>query len=144
VKARYLSLATLLAALAAVVVSAAAASVAESFKLSSVGGSRVSGTATVSSPGDAAAARVSVTVRRLAPGAAVRIQLNAVERGRTGASTVVILTGRADAKGGFAGSGRIRYRGEPVTFASVADGAHAFSVVTGGRVVARGILPGMD
>jgi hypothetical protein len=41
-------------------------------------------------------------------------------------------------------SGRVRYRGTPVTFATIADGAHAISVVTGGKLVARGIVPGID
>lgn len=39
--------------------------------------------------------------------------------------------------------GRVFYGGKPVTFASIADGDDAFSVVSGGRVVARGILPGI-
>jgi hypothetical protein len=46
--------------------------------------------------------------------------------------------------GALLASGRVRYRGDPVTFATTADGAHAISVVTGGSVLARGIVSGMD
>jgi hypothetical protein len=135
----------LLAAILVLSVSvAAAAGIAETIKLSPRGGSGVSGTATVASPGDTAAARVSVRVKGLKPGAYVRVQLNVVEGKNTSASTALILVGRADAKGAFVASGRVRYRGLPVTFASIADGAHAVSIVTGGRVVARGIVPGID
>jgi hypothetical protein len=56
----------------------------------------------------------------------------------------VIVAARADAKGMLVASGRVRYRGTPVTFATIADGAHAISVVTGGKLVARGIVPGID
>ena len=118
--------------------------VAETVKLSPRNSSGVTGTATVTSPGDTAAAAVRVKVRGLKPGAIVRIQLNVVERGNTSASTALILSARADARGILAASGRVRYRGEAVTFATIADGAHAISVVSGGKVVARGIVPGMD
>jgi hypothetical protein len=136
-----------LAAVAAVLalgVSVAAAGIAETIKLTPRSGSGVTGTATVSSPGDTAAARVAVKVKGLKPGALVRVQLNVVDGKNTSASTALILTARADAKGSLVSSGRVRYRGTPVTFASIADGAHAVSVLTGGRLVARGILPGID
>lgn len=129
---------------AAVAVSAAGAGIAETIKLTPRGGSGVTGTATVSSPGDAAAAVVRVKVRGLGPRAFVRIQLNVVEGKNTSASTVLILSARADTKGALVASGRVRYRGTPVTFATIADGAHTISVVTGGKVVARGIVPGID
>ena len=125
-------------------VSVAAAGIAETIKLTPRVGSGVSGTATVASPGDTAAARVSVKVRGLTPGAFVRVQLNVVDGKNTSASTALILTSRADAGGRLVASGRVRYRGLPVTFASIADGAHAVSVVTAGRVVARGVIPGID
>jgi hypothetical protein len=125
-------------------VSVAAAGIAETIKLTPRGGSGVTGTATVSSPGDTVAARVSVKVKGLKAGALVRVQLNVVDGKNTSASTALILATRADAKGSLVASGRVRYRGTPVTFASIADGAHAVSVVTGGRVVARGIIPGID
>jgi hypothetical protein len=131
------------AILVTVVVSAAGAGIAETIKLTPRNGSGVTGTATVSSPGDAAAAAVRVKVRGLKPRAFVRIQLNAVEGKNTSASTVLILSARADDKGRLVASGRIRYRGEPVTFATIADGAHAISVLNGGKVVARGIVPGI-
>jgi len=125
-------------------VSVAAAGIAETIKLTPRAGSGVSGSATVASPGDTAAAHVSVKVRGLKPGAFVRVQLNVVDGKNTSASTALILTGRADASGRLVASGRVRYRGLPVTFSSIADGAHAVSVVTGGRVVARGVIPGID
>lgn len=87
---------------------------------------------------------MTVKVRRLAPNAPVRVVLNAIERGRVSASITLILSSRADARGALTASGRVRYRGAPVTFASIADGAHAISVIAGGRVVARGIVPGID
>jgi hypothetical protein len=129
-----------LAAAAALAVPAASAGIAETIRLAPTGGSGVSGTATVSSPGDRAAAAVWVKIRGLEPGASVRILLNAVN----GTSVVRILSARAGKTGTVAASGRIRYRGEPVTFASIADGAHAVSVVAGGRLVARGVIPGID
>jgi hypothetical protein len=136
-----------LAALVAVFllgVSVAAAGIAETIKLTPRGGSAVSGTATVASPGDTAAARVSVRLKGLKPGALVRVQLNVVEEKNTSASTALILVARANTGGAVVASGRVLYRGQPVTFASIADGAHAVSVVTAGRVVARGVIPGMD
>jgi len=136
-----------LAAVAAVLVlgvSVAAAGIAETIKLTPRGGSGVTGTATVSSPGDSVAARVVVRVKGLKPGALARVQLNVVEGKNTSASTALILTARADAKGSLVASGRVRYRGTPVTFASIADGAHAVSVLSGGRLVARGVIPGID
>jgi hypothetical protein len=135
---------SLLAAVFVLGVSVAAAGIAETIKLTPRGGSGVTGTATVSSPGDNVAARVSVKVKGLKAGALVRVQLNVVDGKNTSASTALILTARADAKGSLVASGRVRYRGTPVTFASIADGAHAVSVLSGGRVVARGIIPGID
>jgi hypothetical protein len=128
----------------AIAVSPASGGIAETIKLSPRNASGVMGTATVASPGDASAAAVRVNVRGLKPRALVRIQLNVVNRKYTSASTVLIVSARAGAQGALVASGRVRYRGEPVTFATIADGAHAISVVTGGRVVARGIVPGMD
>ena len=133
-----------LAVAAAVAVPAATAAIAETIRLAPKGGSGVTGAATVASPGDRAAAAVTVKVRGLAPNAPVRVVLNAVERGRVGASTALILSARADARGSLTASGRVRYRGKPVTFATIADGAHAISVIAGGRVVARGVVPGID
>lgn len=130
----------LVAVLLAVAVPAATAGIAETIKLAPQGGSGVAGTATVSSPGDRAAAAVSVRLRGLEPGASVRVVLNAVK----GASIVRILSARAGKTGTVVASGRVRYRGEPVTFASIADGAHAVSVVAGDRLVARGVIPGID
>ena len=129
---------------AVVAVAPATAGIAETIRLTPRTGSGVTGTATVASPGDAAAAVVRVNVRGLKPGTFVRIQLNVVNGKYTSASTVLILSARADAKGTLAASGRVRYRGEPVTFATIADGVHAISVASGGKVVARGIIPGMD
>jgi hypothetical protein len=135
---------TLLATLLVLAVPAASAGIAETIKLAPKGGSAVSGTATVASPGDRAAAAVSVKLRGLKPRAAVRITLNVVIGKETSASTTLILSARANERGALAASGRVRYRGEPVTFASIADGSHAISVVTGGKLVARGVIPGMD
>jgi hypothetical protein len=125
-------------------VSVAAAGIAETIRLTPRGASGVTGTATVSSPGDTAPARVAVKVKGLRPGAVARVQLNVVDGNNTSASTALIVTARADAKGSLVASGRVRYRGTPVTFASIADGAHAVSIVSGGRVVARGVIPGID
>ena len=135
---------TLIAALLALAVPVASAEIAETIRLAPKGGSGVAGTAIVSSPGDRAAAAVSVKLRGLKPGASVRITLNVVIGKQTGASTTVILSARANDRGALAASGRVRYRGEPVTFASIADGAHALSALTGGKVVARGVIPGMS
>ena len=130
--------------LAAVVVAPSAAGIAETIRLTPRNASCVTGTATLSSPGDAAAAAVRISTRGLRPGALVSIRLNVVGPKHTSASTIAILSGRADAKGAFTASGRVRYRGAPVTFATIADGSHAISVVSGGKVVARGVVPGID
>lgn len=138
---------TRLAAATAVLALAApalAADIAETIRLAPKAGSGVSGTATVSSPGDRAAAAVKVRLKGLKPGTLVRIQLNAVEGKNTSASTVLIVAARADRTGALVASGRVRYRGTPVTFASIADGAHAVSALAGGKVVARGVIPGMS
>ena len=132
------------AAVAAVAVPAGGAGVSETIRLAPKGGSGVTGTATIASPGDRAAAAVTVKVRGLAPNAPVRVVLNAVERGRLGASVAIVLSAHANGRGALTASGRVRYRGTPVTFATIADGAHALSVIAAGRVVARGIVPGMD
>ena len=129
---------------AASVASPAVGGVAETIKLSPRNGSGVTGTATIASPGDASAAAVRVKVRGLKPRVGVRIQLNVVDRGNTSASTTLIASARADARGVLTSSGRVRFRGGPVTFATIADGMHAISVVSGGKVVARGIVPGMN
>ena len=139
------ALATLiLLVVTAFMASSVSAGVAETIKLKPTNAAGVKGTATVTSPGDAAAAAVRVEVRGLKPHAPVRIQLNVVEGKHTSASTVLILAARADANGTLTGSGRVHYRGEPVTFATIADGAHAISVLSSGKLVARGIVPGMD
>jgi len=96
---------------AAVAVSSAAGGIGETIKLAPRNGSGVTGTATISSPGDTAAAAVRVKVRGLKPGAFVRIQLNTVSGKNTSASTVLIASARADAKGALVASGRVRYRG---------------------------------
>lgn len=133
------------AALAAILVaSTAQAGISEGVVLRPLGSSGVTGKVIVSSPDDRAAAAVGVTVRGLRPGASARLVLNAIEQGKVGASTVVVASGRANAKGVLVAKGRVVYRGEPVTFSSIADGAHAFTVVAGGKAVARGVLPGMD
>lgn len=129
---------------AAVAVSSAASGIGETIKLAPRNGSGVTGIATISSPGDTAAAAVRVKVRGLKPGALVRIQLNTVSGKNPSASTVLIASARADAKGALVASGRARYRGTPVTFSTIADGAHAISLVSGGKLVARGIVPGLD
>ena len=139
---RFLAALAVVAAVA--VVPVASAGIAETIRLAPKGGSGVTGKATVVSPGDRAAAAVTIRVRGLAPKAPVRVVLNAIERGRVGASIAVILSARADARGALTASGRVRYRGQPVTFATIADGAHAISVIAGGRVVARGVVPGID
>ena len=134
---------TLLAAFLAIAAPIATAGIAETIRLAPRGGSAVSGTATASSLGDRAAAAISVKLRGLKPGAGVRIMLNVVVGKETGASTTLIVSAQANDRGALAASGRVRYRGEPVTFASIADGDHAISVVTGGKVVARGVIPWM-
>jgi hypothetical protein len=133
-----------LAATLAILVGTAGAGISETIRLAPRGASGVSGTATVSSPGDRAAARVVVHVRGLRAGAAVRVVLDAGSCTRPGASVTKVLSARAGAAGTLTAAGRVRYRGAPVTFSAIADGAHAFSVVAGGRVVACGVLPGIS
>jgi hypothetical protein len=69
---------TVLVVVAAVAAATAAAGIAETIKLTPRNGSGVTGTATLSSPGDAAAAAVVKFRGGLKPYAFVRIQLNAV------------------------------------------------------------------
>lgn len=128
----------------ALAASAAASGPAETIRLGPKNASGVSGTATISSPGDEAAAKVAVRVKGLKPGATARVMLTAGSCKRPGASTTRILAARADARGAFAASGRVFFRGGPVTFATIADGFHAILVVADGRVVACGVVPGMN
>ena len=133
------------AALLGIVPVAAAAGPAETIRLAPQAASGVSGKLTLSSPGDRAAAKVSVRVRGLKPGAQAVLVVNGGNCKRRGASVARVLTARADVNGIVTASGRVRYRGvEPVPFSTLADGAHAFSILAGARVVACGVVPGID
>lgn len=102
------------------------------------------GDAVVASTGDTTAARVTVTLRRLKPGASVSILLRAGTCKQPSASLTRVLAGTADAAGSLRKSARVVFRGEPVPFSTIADGLHTLSVVVNGRTAACTSVPGMS
>lgn len=104
--------------------------------------SGVSGSAVVGAHGEGT--RVVLTLRGLKPGTAVRALLLAGTCSRPGASFAEIATGKATPKGRFATTGSVRYRGEPVSIVTSADGDHMVMIVAGGKQVACGMIPGMS
>jgi hypothetical protein len=131
-------------AAAALVVAAGAAAVnpIEGVRLKAVAKSGVTGQANATARG--AGTYVVFTVRGLGPNAKVRAVMNAGNCKQPGASAASVGSAKADARGLAKWSASVLYRNAPVAWVSIADGAHLFQIVAGGRVVACGVIPGMS
>jgi hypothetical protein len=135
--------AVLAVAFVAIAVASAAFAVnpTEGVKLSAVGGSKVTGLATAGQRGKGT--HVVFVVRGLEPGAKVRAVMHAGRCAKPGASFATAGTATADAKGVARWSAGVLFRGEPVAWSTISDGAHHFSIV-GARRLACGVVPGMS
>jgi hypothetical protein len=129
-------------AAASVAGAAFAATPTETIRLQARLGSTVTGSATVgaSRPGT----RVLLDLHGLASGSGVRVLLHAGTCARFGASFAAIATTTANANGAVRTRGHVRFHGMPVDYSTIADGAHVITVVSGSRVVACGVIPGMS
>ena len=136
------------ALLAATVVAAGVAAAApavnptETVRFTQVANSGVTGSATLGANGGGT--RVSVRLAGLAPGASARVLLRTGPWPRLSASFASAVTVKADANGRARASSAVRFRNEPVSWTIVADGDHVLTVVSGGRVVAYALIPGMS
>jgi hypothetical protein len=113
----------------------------EGVKLSADAGSTVSGLATAGRRGKGT--HVVFVVRGLQPGAKVRGVMQAGTCAKPSASFATAGSATADAKGVARWSAGVLFRGEPVAWSTISDGAHHFSVV-GVRRLACGVVPGMS
>jgi hypothetical protein len=87
---------------------------------------------------------VRFRVRGLAPNARVRAFMQAGNCKKHGASFATAGSATADANGVATWSASVLFRTEDVPWDVVADGAHIFRIVGGGRTVACGVVPGMS
>jgi LPXTG-motif cell wall-anchored protein len=108
-------------------------------RLEPVGGSGVSGTATLTAAGDGTL--VALDVEGLAPGAAARGTMQAGTCAMPSASFAALPELKADAAGRATASGSVLFHGtENVALATMADGEHIIAIHTG-QVVACGVIP---
>jgi hypothetical protein len=114
----------------------------EGVALKAVAESGVAGKATAGARG--AGTRVVFSIRGLAPGAKARAIMQAGTCKRSSASFAPVGSAAANASGTAQWSANVRFHGEPVGWATIADGAHVFQILAGGRVVACGVIPGMS
>jgi hypothetical protein len=133
--------AVLAVAFVAVATAALAVNPTEGVKLTAVGGSKVSGLATAGARGKGT--HVVFVVRGLEPGAKVRAVMQAGKCSKPSASFATAGSATADANGVARWSASVLFRGEPVTWSTISDGAHHFNVV-GARRLACGVVPGMS
>jgi hypothetical protein len=119
-------------------------------QLAPVGGSGISGTATLIAAGDFAhapnlddATRVSLTVVGLPPLATAQSSLHAGTCVAPSASAAALPSLTADGAGRATATGMVLFRGEEnVAFSSITGGDHVINISSGGRVVACGAIPG--
>jgi hypothetical protein len=128
-------------ACAAVAAAALAVNPTEGVRLSAVGGSKVTGLATAGALGKGT--HVVFVVRGLRPGAKVRAAMQAGTCRKPSASFATAGGASADAKGVARWSAAVLFRGQPVAWSTIADGAHHFSIV-GASALACGVVPGMS
>jgi hypothetical protein len=108
-------------------------------RLEPVGGSGVSGTATLTAAGDGTL--VALDVEGLAPGTAARGTMQAGTCAMPSASFAALPELKADAAGRATASGLVLFHGtENVALATMADGEHIIAIHTG-QVVACGVIP---
>ena len=121
---------------------ALAAAPTETIRLHARPGSTVAGSATVGASGPGTL--VLLDLHGLAPGSGVRSLLHAGTCAHFGASFAAIVTATANAKGAVHSRGHVRFHGLPVDYSTIADGSHVITIVSGSRVVACGVIPGMS
>lgn len=110
-------------------------------KLDPVGGSGVSGTATLTGAGEGT--EVVLDVEGLAPGTAARATMQANTCAMPSASFATLPDLTADTTGRATVTGSILFRGtENVALATMADGAHIIAVQTE-QMVACGVIPAL-
>jgi hypothetical protein len=132
-----------LAALTAIVAaSALAINPTETVRLKAVDGSGITGTAVAGAKGSGT--RVVFTIKGLKASAAVRAVFHAGTCARSSASFANAGNAAADASGTARWTTRILFHGQPVAWSGAADGGHTLTLISGGRVVACGTIPGMS
>lgn len=110
--------------------------------LDPVGGSGVSGVATLTAAG--AGTSVELNLKGLAPGATAAARMQANTCARPSASFAVLPNLTADAAGQAAAAGAVLFRGtEEVALATMADGGHVITIQTD-RMVACGVIPALS
>ncbi len=115
------------------------AQAAVTVQLDPVGGSGVSGTATLTAAGEGTA--VTLDVKGLAPNADARATMNANTCAQPSASFAALPALKADAAGRATATGSVLFRGtEAVALDTMADGEHVINIQAG-QVVACGVIP---
>jgi hypothetical protein len=110
-------------------------------QLEPVGGSGVSGTATLTAAGDGT--QVALDVEGLAPDAAARATMQAGTCATPSASFAALPDLTADAAGRATASGAVLFHAtENVALATMADGEHIIAIHTD-QVVACGVIPNL-
>jgi LPXTG-motif cell wall-anchored protein len=108
-------------------------------QLDPVGGSGVSGTATLTAAGEGT--DIALDIQGLAPGAAARGTMQAGTCELPSASFASLPDLQADATGRATATGSVLFRGtEAVALATMADGEHILAIQTE-QVVACGVIP---
>jgi hypothetical protein len=125
-----------------VATAAFAAAPTETIRLHARPGSTVRGSATEGA--SSAGKLVLLDLHGLAPVSGARALLHAGTCRHFGASFAAIVTAKANAKGSVRTRGHLLFHGLPVDYGSIADGGHVITVVSGSRVVACGVIPGMS
>jgi hypothetical protein len=114
---------------------------AVSVQLDPVGGSGVSGIATLTAAGEGT--QVTLEVEGLTPGTSARATMQANTCAEPSASFAALPELTADASGKATATGSVLFRGiENVALATMADGAHIIAIQTG-DMVACGIIPAL-
>ena len=119
-----------------------AAAPTETNRLHARPGSTVTGSATVGASGRGTL--VLLDLHGLASASGVRALLHAGTCAHFGASFAAIVTATANAQGAVHSRGHVRFHGLPVDYSTIADGSHVITIVSGSRVVACGVIPGMS
>ncbi len=115
------------------------AQAAVTVQLDPMGGSGVSGTATLTAAGEGTNA--ALDVKGLAPNTDARATMNANTCAQPSASFAALPALKADATGRATATGSVLFRGtEAVALETMADGEHVINIQAG-QVVACGVIP---
>ena len=115
------------------------AQAAVTVQLDPMGGSGVSGTATLTAAGEGT--NVTLDVKGLAPNTEARATMNANTCAAPSASFAALPALKADATGRATASGSVLFRGtEAVALETMTDGEHVINIQAG-QVVACGVIP---